>query len=265
MDLQEAFDAGFDAVKTYVDRSFEVFEARLAAVEARQPEKGEPGRDGKDGVSISDESVDAAVLRAVEDAIKAIPLPENGKDGKDGAPGRDGKDGVSLAGAVIDRSGVLVLTLSDGSTRDMGEVVGKNGENGINGKDGAPGAAGKDGADGLGFDDLSVEHDGERGFAFCFARGGIKKEFAISVPVVIDRGVWREGQYQKGDGATWAGSFFIAQRDTTDKPETSDAWRLAVKRGRDGKDGKPGDQGKEGPQGRAGRDLTQVGPDGAKW
>jgi hypothetical protein len=37
---------------------------------------------------------------------------------------------------------------------------------------------------------------------------------------------------------SFGGSAFIAQRDTTDKPESSDAWRLAVKRGRDGKPGK---------------------------
>ncbi len=42
----------------------------------------------------------------------------------------------------------------------------------------------------------------------------------------------------QGDGATWDGSFWIAQKQTQDKPGTSDAWRLAVKKGRDGKDGK---------------------------
>jgi hypothetical protein len=36
--LQQAFDAGFDAVKQYVDRSFEQFERRLEALEAKQAE-----------------------------------------------------------------------------------------------------------------------------------------------------------------------------------------------------------------------------------
>jgi hypothetical protein len=30
----------------------------------------------------------------------------------------------------------------------------------------------------------------------------------------IDRGVWREGAFRKGDGVSFGGSFFIAQRDT---------------------------------------------------
>jgi hypothetical protein len=56
----------------------------------------------------------------------------------------------------------------------------------------------------------------------------------------IHKGVWKEGEaYLKGDQVTWAGSMFIAQRDTSDKPETTDAFRLSTKRGRDGRDGKP--------------------------
>jgi hypothetical protein len=35
MNLQQAFDAGFEAVKGYVERSFDAYEARLAAVEQR--------------------------------------------------------------------------------------------------------------------------------------------------------------------------------------------------------------------------------------
>jgi integrin beta 3 len=93
------------------------------------------------------------------------------------------------------------------------------------------------------------------------------KEFTFHVPTVIDRGVYRADEsYQRGDGVTWAGSFWIAQKDTSAKPDAPDGgWRLAVKRGRDGKDGKdgaPGEQGKEGPRGR---DLTQMGLDGTKW
>ncbi|MCK1670288.1 hypothetical protein [Bradyrhizobium sp. 150] len=65
-------------------------------------------------------------------------------------------------------------------------------------------------------------------------------EFTRRIKTVtpIYRGVWTEGAYLKGDIVTWAGSSFIAQRDTTDKPEQTDAWKLSTKRGRDGKDGK---------------------------
>lgn len=65
---------------------------------------------------------------------------------------------------------------------------------------------------------------------------GVKVASSFRVPVVLERGVWRQGDYEQGDGVTWDGSYWIAQRKTADKPGTSDAWRLAVKRGRDGKD-----------------------------
>ena len=58
------------------------------------------------------------------------------------------------------------------------------------------------------------------------------------MPAVIDRGVYRDTEaYAKGDGVTWGGSYFIAQKQAPEgKPGESDSWRLAVKRGRDGKD-----------------------------
>jgi integrin beta 3 len=277
-------EAGKDADPAVVERM--VLSAVSEAIAALPPAKdGEPGPAGDSvtveqlGPLIADEVakavdrlptpapgkdadpelVERMVTEAVQDAVAALPTARDGKDGR---------DGVGVAGAVIDRAGELTLTLSDGTTKSLGVIVGKDGTAGADGKDGNPGLPGrdgKDGVDGLGFDDMSVDHDGERGFVLRFARGDVKKEFPFTIPIVIDRGVWRDGQYQKGDGATWGGSFFIAQRDTTDKPETSDAWRLSVKRGRDGKDGKPGDRGPEGQQGKAGRDLTQVGPDGGKW
>lgn len=165
-------------------------------------EKGEPGQDGKDGAP--------------------------GADGKDGADGRDGADVVEL---LIDRDGALVATLSNGRTKTLGPVVGKDGAPGHNGVDGAPG---KDGRDGLGFDDLDLVEN-EAGVFLRFARGEVVKEFRL--PIVTDRGVYREGHYRKGDGVTWAGSFWIAQDDTAEKPDSGKGWRLAVKRGRDGRDG----------------------------
>lgn len=90
--------------------------------------------------------------------------------------------------------------------------------------------------DGLGFDDLEVVHDGARGFTFRFARGEQVKEFPFTLPVVIDKGVFKAGdEYEPGDGVTYAGSFWIAQEKTQEKPDSGQGWRLAVKRGRDGK------------------------------
>lgn len=58
-------------------------------------------------------------------------------------------------------------------------------------------------------------------------------------PAFEDAGVWTEDKsYQRGNGVTENGSFWLAKRNTMfgEKPGASDAWRLAVKRGRDGKD-----------------------------
>lgn len=296
MDFQQALDAGFEAVKGYIDRSVSAFAKRLAAVEARVPERGErglPGQNGRDGRD-ADPVTPEQIAEAVEQYLKANPPAagangrdgvdgkdgEPGRDGKDGNPGRDGKDGingvsgengadgkdgVSLAGAMIDRDGNLVVTLSNGEHKQLGAVIGRDGTDGACGKDGASGADGKDGVDGvdgLGFDDLDLVETDD-GIVLRFTRGDIVKEFPL--PVVVDRGVWREGGYRKGNGVTWGGSFWIAKRDTDEKPETSDAWRLAVKRGRDGKPGDPGKKGDPGPKGNDGRDLTQIGVDGAKW
>lgn len=130
---------------------------------------------------------------------------------------------VSVAGALIDRTGSLVITMSDGSTKSIGPVVGKDGD---------------PGNDGLGFDDLDAAYDGEKTITLTFMRGERVKEFAFTMPVVIDRGVYRDGsEYKAGDGVTWGGSFWIAQKDTSAKPDAGDDWRLSVKRGRDGKHG----------------------------
>ncbi|MGM4906264.1 hypothetical protein AB8B21_05690 [Tardiphaga sp. 866_E4_N2_1] len=226
-------------------------------IETHPPQAGKDGRDGVDGAAGKDgrDGVDGAAGRDGadgkdgRDGVDGAP-GNDGRDGVDGAAGRDGADGkdgpsgakgadglngIGLAGAVIDRAGDLLVTLTNGEHKNLGPVLGKNGADGRDGLPGANGADGRDGADGLGFDDFDLVED-ERGFTLRFSRGDVVKDFPL--PVVTDRGVWRPQDYAKGSGVTWSGSFWIAQRDTSDKPETSDAWRLAVKRGQNGKDGK---------------------------
>lgn len=276
MNLQEAFDAGFDAVKNYVERSFDAYEARLIEIEKRFDTLPTP-KDGKDAdlnevrsivsealkpISEAVNAIETApelpdIPKMIEDAIDArmgiddmersieevvravvaeIPIPKDGLDGKpgekgekgdpgqDGAPGRDGLDVKDL---FRGEGGVLVATMSDGRVKELGQFVGKDGE------------PGKDGADGLGFDDLSFDYDGEKTITLRFVKGDQVKEFPVVMPVVIDRGVFSEGKtYSPGDGVTWGGSFWIAQEETGEKPDSAKGWRLAVKKGRDGKDAK---------------------------
>ncbi len=108
-----------------------------------------------------------------------------------------------------------------------------------------PGPRGEPGRDGFGFDDLSVVET-DKGWMIRFSKGTEVKEFRL--PIVTDRGVFKDGTgYRRGDGVSFGGSWFIAQEDTTEKPETGKGWRLAVKRGRDGKDGTMKDPPKGGP------------------
>lgn len=187
-------------------------------------------------------------------AAELIPAPESGKDGKDGMDGKDGKDGA------------------DGLPGKDGEdgLPGKDGANGKDGKDADPvseKAIGdavaaqferrfadltlswerqardaiskaldkmptpKDGVDGLPADAIEITQS-SRDVTIQVG----EKSHTIRLDTVIDQGVWKEGNYQKGDGVSFGGSFWIAQEDTADAPSTSKAWRLAVKKGRDGRD-----------------------------
>lgn len=96
----------------------------------------------------------------------------------------------------------------------------------------------KDGRDGVGWDDMQVEHDGKRMVSFKFIKDGeVRHITSIVIPCVIDAGFYQEGmEVQKGDGLTFGGSYWIAQKDTNTKPEIGNPdYRLAVKKGRDGK------------------------------
>lgn len=169
---------------------------------------------------------------AVLEAIEPPPLPDFGTIIEEEVSkavaalpkAKDGDNGVGLAGALIDRDGNLILTLTNGETRDLGNVVGKDGE---------------PGAPGLGFDDLDVSVlDDDRTIELSFRRGEEEKAFTLKWPTMIYRGVWHEGEFSAGDAVTWGGSVWIAEKDTNAKPDAADSgWKLAVKKGRDGKNG----------------------------
>lgn len=219
---------GKDADPAAVER------AVLEAISKIEPPKdGRDGKDGEPGSSVSPEDVRPIVAAEVAKAIDALP------QAKDGEPGRDGRDGQP----------------------------GLPGRDGVDGREGQPGLDGKNGEDGLGFDDLSVEYDGERTVSLLFTRGEVVKRFDLSLPVVIDRGVYRHDEkHARGDAVSYGGGLWIAQKDAPEgKPGDSTDWRLAVKKGRDGKDGKDGDRGERGIEGKAGRDLTQMAFDGSKY
>ena len=298
---------GSDAAPVDMDAIIAAVVARMPSPErGERGEAGPPGRDGKDGAAGLDgkdgapglngkdgapglngkdaEPVDVAAVAARVAAM--VPTPKDGRDGTDGNPGVagqdgapglhgkdgvDGKDGVGVMDAVLDRAGHLILTLSDGRTKDVGIVIGRDGLDGKNGIDGigiagTPGRDGrdvdmhevkslvlselqswprpkdgKDGRDGS-WEGVKSEYDGERTVRLLFKDGTPVEGGVLVLPITIDRGVYEPGKtYERGDGVTHDGHFWIAQDETTEAPgDGAKSWRLSVRRGKQGKEGKPG-------------------------
>lgn len=245
--IEDAIAARMDVED--MERSIEQV-VRAVVAEIPLPQDGKDGENGTDGASISLGDVLPALQKQIDEHLATIPVPQDGKSVtiEDVTPliqskaeklisalpkpkdGKDGRDGLDVKDLFRGEGGILIATMSDGRVKELGQFVGKDGENGL---------PGKDGCDGVGFDDLSVDYDGERTVTFRLAKGENVKEFPLLLPVVIDRGVFSEGKtYSLGDGVTWGGSFWIAQEETGEKPDTAKGWRLAVKKGRDGKDAK---------------------------
>lgn len=205
-------------------------------------------RDGKD----ADPEVTALLVsEEVEKAFASLPPPKDGApglNGKDASPeeiaalvlsriaipkdGADGRDGVGLAGAIIDRDGNLVLSLTDGSTRALGAVVGKDGQTGEKGADGLPGEKGESGKDG---------------------------ENGRDAPVPVHRGTYDAAvEYRHLNITMHNGSSWLALKDDPGPLELPDGkigegWRLMAQRGGRGKPGERGDPGREGLPGKEGK------------
>lgn len=189
----------------------------------------------------------------VADVLKQIPTPENGKDGKDADPelikelvdkavseihipepkhGEDGRDALDLE---------ILQEINEDKSYPRNTYAKHNGglfrsfekTHGLRGWECI--------VDGV--TDIELEQQDERTFLLSskFASGKTNQK-AFSVPVLIYRGVFKPGEYKTGDTATWGGSLWYCNEDTSDKPGEvgSKGWTLAAKRGRDGKDGKNG-------------------------
>jgi hypothetical protein len=172
--------------------------------------KGDPGPDGLRGEK--GDAGDPAPQDAIEAALQKL-LPVMVRKAAD--------DEIERRMAGIVATAVTMVP------------PGRDGRDGVKGAPGENGADGRDGVDGLGFDDLRVEHDGERSVALIFERGASVKRFSMSFPIPILRGVFKAGQHSLAhDLYTYGGSQWRAKRDTDTSPPGED-WELVVKRGRD--------------------------------
>jgi hypothetical protein len=147
-------------VKDYVERQMVPVIVRFDEIERRVSEIKMP--DPYDDAEIRSD------ISALRDAIDALPFPLDGKDGrdgidgkdgapgergepgekgecgtpgepglhgKDGASGKDGRDGLDAVEFLRGVDGHLVVTLSNGTTRDLGTINGRDGEPGRDGLD----------------------------------------------------------------------------------------------------------------------------------
>lgn len=117
-------------------------------------------------------------------------------------------------------------------------IPGPPGRDGLPGLNGRDGKDGEPGADGAKLEDFRAHLDqDDRTIVLGFVGKKKTAEHRLPVPWPLYRGVWEPQSYTRGDTVTFAGSTFAAMRDCTadDKPESSDGWKLQVKRGRDAK------------------------------
>lgn len=234
-----------EAVKAHMATEIGPLLRRIDELEKRLAEQPEPirGIDGKNG-------------------IDGAP----GEKGADGANGRDGKDGLAgrgIAKSLIDAKGHMIVTYTDGSTDDVGLVVGKDGRDGVDGKDGAMGADGRDGIDGAAGQPGMDGKDGADG----------KSVDAGAVAVMIRDQIEEAGiaeMIQKAvdaiprpkDGKDGADGRDGEKGAPGERGEQGEAGAPGAD-GKDGRDGVDGQNGKDGADGAPGRDGID-GKDGAQ-
>ncbi len=207
MTTDELADQMIAAVRDYVARAVQPLEARVQTLESAPVAKdGDPGK-----------SVTVEELRPlVEEFVKSIPAPKDGEPGKsvtldEVRPHLDAE--LATWALAFERRGTdLMMRMIDRIEKP------------------------KDGRDGLNIEDFDVTLEG-RNLTVSLRRGDVVQEKTIRIPFPQDCGVFKDGNvYAQGDGVTWGGSFWFAQKDIPQgKPGNSPDWRLAVKAGRDGK------------------------------
>jgi hypothetical protein len=231
MNVKQIADDVIGAVRDYVERALSPIDNRLKQLEARpapeKGEKGDAGLNGKDGAD-GKPGIDGVGIDG-----------RDGRDGVDGLHGKDGRDGIDGQSVTVEQVREMFLDMyqvhqaqwaldferraQDVLQRSIDRI-----EKPRDGKDG------KDGRDGLGVEDFTLSIDG-RDITATIKRGDFVKSHTVRIPALLDRGVFKEiADYQQGDGVTWGGSFWIAQKDAPEgKPGSGPDWRLAVKAGRD--------------------------------
>ncbi|MDP5677837.1 hypothetical protein P3815_25160 [Pseudomonas aeruginosa] len=192
----------------------------------------------KDGESVTVDDVRPILAELVSKAVADVPKPQPGKDADMDAL-RSHLDGLVKSlelpkGPSVDEVAATFerrfsdLTLSwERQARDTLEKAADRMPKPKDGRDALP----------LESFDLALGEDG-RTVTVKMQAGETVIEKSVKIASVMDRGVYSsEGSYEKGDGTTYGGCYWIAQKDApAGAPGASADWRMAVKKGRDGKD-----------------------------
>lgn len=245
------------SVRELLDTRLAAFQKRVEEVEARpipSPAK-----------TVYELAKDAGFQGTEADWLLSL-KGEAGRDGRDGRDGYNGRDAVEIdiaRGIDVGRSyppgvymshdgGLLKSMRHTDPLSQAGDVVEAGWQVIV-----------------AGVKELSIELlEDSRTVRATFELTGKTLVHDVVIPSIIDRGVYKSTeQYDAGDAVSFGGSMWLSQKNgNTSKPGDGDnAWRLAVKRGRDGKDGKDGLRGERGIEGPRGKDLTQMDFSGRKW
>ena len=211
---------------------------------------------GKDGTSVTVADVEPLIVATIETKMAALPRPTNGVDGTsvtvaDVEPlihdlvtkAVAATPPIGIADALLNHDGHLIVTLTNGQTRDVGSVMGRDADMALLQKQvadflatiplpapGKDGRDGIDGKDGLGFEDADLVFTEQQGWILRLARDGHVKDLRLPTP--WDAGPWRAGtKYPKGAEVIRRNSRWSARTDTYAEPgDGNPDWRLVMKR-----------------------------------
>lgn len=124
-----------------------------------QGDKGDQGETGATGVGVKSVTIDEngdLIITLTDDTVHNAGKVtgdkgnqgDKGDKGDKGDAGNNGAAGVGVKDAVVDENGNLIITLTDGTVYNLGNVTGAKGDKGDAGKDGQDGQNGQDGSNG---------------------------------------------------------------------------------------------------------------------
>jgi len=181
------------------------------------------------------EALAANVRDEVSRAVAALPVPKDGKDGEPGPAGQMGAVEPFIEGCIYER--LALVSHAGGAWQATRRTKA------------APAPRSPDWqAIAAGVSSVAVHATNNLRSVEVIAAltNGDEVRSAIEVPAMVYRDVYSsEAAYDPADVVTYAGSMWIALKETTgEQPSKSpEAWRLVVKRGQEGKDGKDGAHG----------------------